>query len=267
MQEVDHFKFLQSLLAPLNYEGVFQPKPDSPCLYYAGNNGPDGCALFYKRNKFDMIRCGTEILKVWGAETNQVVIAANLRVIETGKEFCVCTTHLKARSGKLLALLRNEQGKVRLVPKKRKTAAMFNVILMNRSHLSQDLMRYIHSIAGTRPIMMAGDFNAEPSEPVYNTIVNYEPYKLSSAYADLLASLDGDDSESAAAPTTNAADRIEHLMKNEPPFTTWKIREEGEYCHTIDYVFYSREGFKVSTAQFYNQLRLPNIRVIAAKVE
>lgn len=113
MQEVDHFKFLQSLLAPLNYQGVFQPKPDSPCLYYAGNNGPDGCALFYKRNKFDMVRCGTEILKVWGAETNQVVIAANLRVIETGKEFCVCTTHLKARSGKLLALLRNEQGKVR----------------------------------------------------------------------------------------------------------------------------------------------------------
>lgn len=109
---MDHFKFLQSLLAPLNYEGVFYPKPDSPCLYYPGNNGPDGCALFFKTNKFELQTCGTQILKVWGAETNQVVIAANLRVIETGKEFCVCTTHLKARSGKLLALLRNEQGKV-----------------------------------------------------------------------------------------------------------------------------------------------------------
>lgn len=110
---MDHFKFLQSLLLPLNYEGIFHPKPDSPCLYFAGNNGPDGCAVFYKTNKYELITCGTQILKVWGADTNQVVIAANLRVIETGKEFCVCTTHLKARSGKLLALLRNEQGKVR----------------------------------------------------------------------------------------------------------------------------------------------------------
>lgn len=93
---------------------------------------------------------------------------------------------------------------------------------------------------------MAGDFNAEPSEPVYNTIVNYEPHKLSSAYADLLASLTDHDNQSAAAPATDATSRVEHLMKNEPPFTTWKIREEGEYCHTIDYVFYSRDSFKVS---------------------
>lgn len=103
-------------------------------------------------------------------------------------------------------------------------------------------MRYIESIAGTRPILMAGDFNAEPVEPVYNTIVNYKPYNLSSAYADLLASMQ-DENQSV---DINEEDRVQHLMKNEPKFTTWKIREEGEYCHTIDYVFYSREGFKVS---------------------
>lgn len=28
--------------------------------------------------------------------------------------------------------------------------------------------------------------------------------------------------------------------QQEPEYTTWKIREEGEVCHTIDYIFYSR---------------------------
>lgn len=35
-------------------------------------------------------------------------------------------------------------------------------------------------------------------------------------------------------------------MQGEPPYTTWKVREEGEQCHTIDYVFYSRSAFSVS---------------------
>lgn len=112
LQEVDHFKFLQSMLATQDYEGIFYPKPDSPCLYITENNGPDGCALFYKKNKFDLVNYDTRILEVWRVQSNQVTISANLRVIETGKEICVCTTHLKARHGALLAKLRNEQGKV-----------------------------------------------------------------------------------------------------------------------------------------------------------
>lgn len=68
--------------------------------------------LFYKKNKFDLINYDTRILEVWRVQSNQVVIAANLRIFDTGKEVCVCTTHLKARNGPLLAKLRNEQGKV-----------------------------------------------------------------------------------------------------------------------------------------------------------
>lgn len=44
--------------------------------------------------------------------SSQVAIAANFRVLLTGREFSVCTTHLKARHGSLLSKLRNEQGKV-----------------------------------------------------------------------------------------------------------------------------------------------------------
>lgn len=113
LQEVDHFKFLQNILRTLNYEGIFFPKPDSPCLYFIQNNGPDGCAVFYKQNKLELLSYDTRILEVWQVQSNQVAIAANFRVIDTNDEFCVCTTHLKARSGALLAKLRNEQGKVR----------------------------------------------------------------------------------------------------------------------------------------------------------
>lgn len=126
---MDHFKFLQTMLATQNYEGIFFPKPDSPCLYITENNGPDGCALFYKKTKFDLVNYDTRVLEVWRVQSNQVTITANLRVIETGKEICVCTTHLKARNGALLAKLRNEQGKVSKIP----TVASIYFCLANKN--------------------------------------------------------------------------------------------------------------------------------------
>lgn len=33
--------------------------------------------------------------------------------------------------------------------------------------------------------------------------------------------------------------------ENEVPYTTWKVREEGEVCHTIDYIFYSQQQLEV----------------------
>lgn len=46
----------------------------------------------------------------------------------------------------------------------------------------------------------------------------------------------------------NPISRIDVLASQEPPFTTWKIREDGEVCHTIDYVFYSNDRFKVCSS-------------------
>lgn len=103
--------------------------------------------------------------------------------------------------------------------------------------------------------MISGDFNAEPIEPVYATIINDQALGLSSAYADLMATLadsedksDANDSDSIDSKNGEAGEgksRAEFLINNEPPFTTWKIREDGEVCHTIDYVFYSQDKFKV----------------------
>lgn len=116
-------------------------------------------------------------------------------------------------------------------------------------------MRFVQRVAENRPILISGDFNAEPIEPVYSTVINYAPLNLSSAYADLLASItnnvvEGKECENGAetnGENNQNADqnRAEHLIGNEPPYTTWKIREDGEVCHTIDYVFYSQDKLKV----------------------
>ncbi len=75
LQEVDHFEFLRKSLAPLGYEGRFVPKPDSPCLYLQENTGPDGCAIFYKADKFERVgAASSRVIEVWNVESNQVII-------------------------------------------------------------------------------------------------------------------------------------------------------------------------------------------------
>lgn len=113
----------------------------------------------------------------------------------TGDELCVATTHLKARKGALLSTLRNEQGK--------------------------DLLQFISTHAGDRPTIVCGDFNAEPTEPVYSTMCSCSDLPLDSAYS---------------------------VTGSEPPFTSWKIRAgEGEVMHTIDYMFYTKHKLTVSS--------------------
>lgn len=135
-----------------------------------------------------------------------MVILTLLRHKASGREICVATTHLKARQGALLSTLRNEQGK--------------------------DILDFLHQnvdVAADCPIIMAGDFNAEPSEPVYSTIRSDSRFGLDSAYRGCDGAVDG--AEDAG---------------QEPPYTTWKVRGEGESCHTIDYVFFSRRQLGVN---------------------
>ena len=70
-------------------------------------------------------------------------------------------------------------------------------------------------------LIVCGDFNAVPSEEVYQRFAA-SPLRLDSAYKKL--------SRGGAA---------------EPPYTTWKIRPSGECCSTLDYVWYSRDSLQV----------------------
>lgn len=76
LQEVDHFNFLKRILDTQGFSGMFFPKPDSPCFYIDGNNGPDGCAVFYRRSKFELQEARNKILDIWKVQSNQVSTCA-----------------------------------------------------------------------------------------------------------------------------------------------------------------------------------------------
>lgn len=101
-----------------------------------------------------------------------------------------------------------------------------------RNEQGKDLLQFVGEHCGERPIILCGDFNAEPIEPIYSTILNHNCLQFGSAYADC----NNDDLVSGSVLSS---------ALREPAYTTWKIRDEGEICHTIDYIFYSKEQLEV----------------------
>lgn len=214
LQEVDHYSLFEKALGSVGYTGRFMPKPDSPCIYLEDNNGPDGCAIFFKSDQFELLSEAKRILEVWKVQSNQVVLCLNLQEKSTGKQITVATTHLKARQGKLLSTLRNEQGK--------------------------DMLDWLHDQSEGRPLLLSGDFNADPTEPVYQTVVSHR-LGMESAYKY--------DQES---PTPE-------------DYTTWKIRETGEQKYVLDYIFHSQamtplRVLDMPTVEEIGKERLPSLK-------
>eukprot|EP01083_Nonionella_stella_P210064 760874_1 len=60
LEEVDTFGFLSYYLEPFGYSGIHQPKERSPCISIGKLNKmvlpPDGVAIFYKNEKFQIIK-------------------------------------------------------------------------------------------------------------------------------------------------------------------------------------------------------------------
>ncbi|KAM8968179.1 LOW QUALITY PROTEIN: nocturnin-like [Sarcophilus harrisii] len=199
LQEVDHyFDTFNPLLSRLGYQGTFFPKPWSPCLDVEHNNGPDGCALFFLQNRFKLVNSTNIRLTAMTLKTNQVAIVQTLECKETGRLFCIAVTHLKARTG--WERFRSAQG---------------CDLLQNLQNITQ---------GAKIPLIVCGDFNAEPTEEVYKHFAS-SSLNLNSAYK--LLSADG---------------------QSEPPYTTWKIRTSGECRHTLDYIWYSKHALNVQSA-------------------
>ncbi|GAB1601754.1 nocturnin-like isoform X1 [Argonauta hians] len=202
LEEVDHYDYLSSHLTPLGYSGIFHSKPYSPCLNHKDNIGPDGCALFYRKDCLQLLESHKFILKTDNDRlTNQVAIHCTFKIINCGAEdgkdeFSVIVTHLKAKDG--FEKLRYEEGKY--------------------------ILYYIHQRRIKGPIIICGDFNADPFEKIYDTFVKDE-LRLLSAYTKL-------------------------SDKNiEPPYTTWKVRgssrEAKDICRTVDYIWCSQRSLEI----------------------
>lgn len=193
-------------MASLGYHGSFLPKPWSPCLDVEQNNGPDGCALFHRRSRFSLEATAHLRLSAMMLPTNQVAIVQMLNCHVTGQQLCVAVTHLKARSG--WERLRSAQGADLL--------QRLRSITSQGGNSSQST-----AMPASIPLVVCGDFNAEPTEEVYRRFSS-SPLGLNSAYK--LLSSDG---------------------QTEPAYTTWKIRPSGESCSTLDYIWYTHDALNV----------------------
>ena len=165
LEEVDHFEdFFKPQLVLHGYEGIFFPKCDSPCLYFEDNNGPDGCALFYRSAQFSLGKNSGLILKNQkGEDSHQVALLAEFKMKSTkpaneSLSFFVAMAHLKAKTeGREL---RAAQGK----------------------HLIEEVSKFSGK---EQPVIIAGDFNATSEEDVYKYFSNSDAHpnlRLESSY-------------------------------------------------------------------------------------
>ena len=46
----------------MGYSGLYKAKPDSTCLKMAINIGPDGCAIFFDKKRFQAVENGDEVI-------------------------------------------------------------------------------------------------------------------------------------------------------------------------------------------------------------
>ena len=154
LQEVDYFDFFKSTLEPCGYDGTFMMKPNSPTLVKLINNGPDGCAIFIKRSVLELVNSKSVVIEVDNKTTNQVAIACKVRLLSGDHEFGIICTHLKAKDS--WEKYRYSQGKF--------------------------LLEFLEKNFAELPLIICGDFNAAPEEPLIK-LFNTHGLQLESAYS------------------------------------------------------------------------------------
>ena len=116
-----------------------------------------------------------------------------LRSKTCGQEIVVCTTHLKAKLEALRSSFRTEQ--------------------------SKDILAWLESVRGGRPVILTGDLNGLPSEQFYSVLTGSTALPLVSSY-----------------PVREGDGEVVRMVE----YTTWKIREEqGEQKHVLDYILHT----------------------------
>jgi len=237
LEEVDHYHdFYEPELSKHGYEGLFVPKCNSPCLSFPNNNGPDGCALMFRSERFQLVKRKDLVLKnTSGGNSSQVAMLVELCPKEGRSTVDKKYDSAEKESDSDSSSRSKEDWSNELAPAvKEKNASCdeslqdtFSVYIgvahlkakppgaelrkAQGQHLIEEMIAF--SKEGS-PVIIAGDFNGSPTEPVYRHFTNLEAHPqlpLRSSYGD---------------------DGIE------PDFTSWKIRSEVESKYTIDYLWY-----------------------------
>ena len=104
MEEVDRFGgFFAPALSLFGYQGIFNAKPRAPGVQLGFYS--DGCALFWKADKFDLVDKARRSFRVG----TQVYLLATLRHKASGRAIVVAVTHLKASKSEENARIRSLQ--------------------------------------------------------------------------------------------------------------------------------------------------------------
>jgi endonuclease/exonuclease/phosphatase family metal-dependent hydrolase len=126
-----------------------------------GKQSGEYCAIFYNKNKFDMISSSTFWLSEtpdkagimgWDAVCNRVVTWGEFKNKTTGKNFFVFNTHFDHMGVKA------------------------------REESSKLVLRKVQEIAGNKDAIIMGDFNADPKSNVYNWLT--EGYSGAKGFLD-----------------------------------------------------------------------------------
>ena len=143
VEEIDNFySFFQPCLSRFGYSGIFVPKRESPCVKFGHYS--DGCALFWKSSKFQLVSEERRQFQKRG----QVYIIATLQHLQSKHLVTVAVTHLKAKKGRVNERDRTAQAKELLHEAKRHAkTAQFD------QHLNKQI-----------PVVIMGDFNSDISD-------------------------------------------------------------------------------------------------------
>jgi mRNA deadenylase 3'-5' endonuclease subunit Ccr4 len=243
MEEVDRFYgFFAPLMRLFGYEGLFAPKVRSPSVHLGWYS--DGCALFWKTDKFELISEDRHEYKVG----NQVMLMALLKHHPTGQHMLVANTHLKAQ----------------------KSVTSEKIRCFQVDELRQRIQRELSVIAEAPgiqnvPVLVMGDFNADP------------PLHTEAPRSAIQSLIHPDHSSSDEEPVV-----FRSVYPVDPPpedfYTTWKTRGTKTAKRIIDYIFYSGDldctaYLEIPTGEELGSSKLPSLRypsdhmAIAAKFE
>jgi len=224
LEEVDRFYgFFRPALAKFGYDGIFSEKPAAPGVplgFYS-----DGCALFWKTDVFEK---RSSCKKSYGFG-KQVYLIAVLRHKPTGRDLVIAVTHLKAQDSETTEKIRTLQAR-ELV---KEVSHVAQGLLSRSEDNSRDVTRRDDSSVGKVPILLLGDFNAEP----------YGEYRA------CIPSIIGQNVEVRNNIAENAMlkQNSTHVCctfrsaynYGADSFTTWKTRGDKTVKRVIDYIFHN----------------------------
>lgn len=231
LQEVNRFDdFFEPQLSQMEYQGLFLPKAASPCQQYGFP--PDGCAIFFKRDRFKLMQQPKGLCFQDGSQSpcNQGLLSATLVDRVSGRTLLLVCTHFKAKEGQANELIREHQAQQLLEFVSLELAALCSG-KGNGSNGS-------NGGGGAPHLIVCGDLNTTPDARACQALRSH-PAQLASLWDyPVEGACSGAGDDAAASPLQGAAAEGEaHSVAI--PFTTWKLRPGGEKRRTIDYVWYT----------------------------